>query len=205
MIPTWTYVNGEDGIYVNLFIGSDINIENVAGTNVRMVQKTEYPWEGKVRIEVYPEDETEFNINIRVPDRQTSVLYKSEPEVRGLLSMSVNGEVIEPEVINGYAFVNRKWKEGDIIEFELPMEVQVITSDNIVEANRGLIALRYGPLVFNVESVDQKNIDAAVGSTEFTAEWREDLLDGIMTIKGKWEDESTSDSNSLLYQAKQVY
>ena len=37
------------GIYVNLFIGSRINVENVAGTNVEMVQKTDYPWKGRLR------------------------------------------------------------------------------------------------------------------------------------------------------------
>ena len=55
MIPTWTYVKGEDGLYVNLFIGSTINVENVAGTDVEMVQKTDYPWSGKVAITVNPE------------------------------------------------------------------------------------------------------------------------------------------------------
>ena len=43
LIPTWTYVKSSDGIYVNLFIGSTINVEKVAGTDVEMVQKTDYP------------------------------------------------------------------------------------------------------------------------------------------------------------------
>jgi DUF1680 family protein len=42
MIPTWTYVKGKDGLYVNLFLGSTINVEKVAGTDVEMVQKTDY-------------------------------------------------------------------------------------------------------------------------------------------------------------------
>ncbi len=55
MVPTWTYVKSEDGIYVNLFIGSTIKVENVAGMDVEMVQKTNYPWDGKVLIKVNPE------------------------------------------------------------------------------------------------------------------------------------------------------
>ena len=54
MIPTWTYAKGNDGIYVNLFIGSTINVENIAGTDIEMVQKTDYPWSGKVAITVNP-------------------------------------------------------------------------------------------------------------------------------------------------------
>jgi hypothetical protein len=42
MIPTWTYGKGKDGLYVNLFLGSTINVEKVAGTDVEMVQKTDY-------------------------------------------------------------------------------------------------------------------------------------------------------------------
>ena len=190
MIPTWTYVTGDDGIYVNLFIGSDINVENVAGTDVRMVQETEYPWDGKVSVEVNPEVETDFNVYVRVPDRQTSILYKSEPEIRGLVSISVNGEKIDPKIENGYAVVNRKWKKGDRIDFEIPMGVQVISSDSKIVANSGLVALRYGPLVFSVENVDQADISGVLGNAPLTTEWREDLLDGIMTIKGNWNDES---------------
>ncbi len=54
MMPTWTYVRGEDGLYVNLFVGSTIKVEKVAGTDVDMVQKTDYPWSGKVSITVNP-------------------------------------------------------------------------------------------------------------------------------------------------------
>jgi hypothetical protein len=38
MIPTWSYVKGRDGVYVNLFIGSRVNVGKVAGTDVEMVQ-----------------------------------------------------------------------------------------------------------------------------------------------------------------------
>ncbi len=190
MVPTWTYVTGNDGIYVNLYIGSTINVENVAGTDVEMVQETDYPWDGRVSVTVNPEESKEFTVYIRVPDRHTSVLYKAVPEVNGLVSLSVNEEEISPEIEHGYAIINRQWEKGDKINFEVPMEVQVITSDDRVSANKGLIALRYGPLVFNVENIDQPDIEKPIGSEPLTAEWREDLLEGIMTIKGTWADES---------------
>src|SRR5437588_9617999 len=66
MIPTWTYLKSDEGIYVNLFIGSTINVEwhsasslsgqtgkmpfPHAGTDVQMIQKTDYPWSGNVSI-----------------------------------------------------------------------------------------------------------------------------------------------------------
>jgi hypothetical protein len=190
MIPTWTYVKGKDGIYVNLFIGSTINVERVAGTDVEMVQKTDYPWDGKVSITVNPKQAKKFSVNVRVPDRKTSVLYTSTPEVRGLKSFAVNGKAMTPKIENGYAVVTRDWKAGDRIEFEVPMEVQRIKSDEKIVTNEGLVALRYGPLIYNVERADQPSINGALGAGPLSTEWRGDLLEGVKVIKGTWADGS---------------
>ncbi len=189
MIPTWTNVKGDDGVYVNLFIGSTIKVENVAGTNIQMVQKTDYPWSGNISITVNPEESKEFTVYVRVPDRHTSDLYTAVPEVSGYKSLSVNGTPYQADVVNGYAEITRKWEAGDKIDMVLPMEVQRITSDDKVEANRGEVALRYGPLIYSVEKTDQ-DISGAIGNDPLVPEWRGDLLDGVMVIKGKWADGS---------------
>jgi DUF1680 family protein len=186
MIPTWTYVKGKDGIYVNLYIGSTINVEKVAGTDVQMVQKTDYPWNGKVAITVNPQQGKKFSVYVRVPDRKTSALYTSTPEVKGLKSLSVNGKSVPIKVENGYVAIARDWKAGDKIEFELPMEVQRIKADDHIVADRGLVALRYGPLIYNVERADQSDINQAISSKPLTAEWRDNLLEGVTVIKGSW-------------------
>lgn len=191
MIPTWTYVKDKSGIYVNLFIGSTIKVENISGTDVEMVQETDYPWEGNVDITVNPEESREFSVYVRIPDRNTSELYTASPQVSGLNNLSVNGEEIDYEESKGYAVITRKWEKGDKISFEIPLEVQVITSDEKVKANRGLVALRYGPLVFSVENTDQEGIsEKALGDKPLSTEWREDLMDGIISLKGEWEDGS---------------
>jgi hypothetical protein len=190
MVPTWTYVKSDSGIYVNLFIGSTIKVENVAGTDVEMIQKTNYPWEGKVMIEVNPEQACDFTVYVRVPDRSTSQLYTSVPHVNGLISLSVNGEPVEIKVDRGYVALSRTWNAGDRIEFEIPMKIQKITADNRIEADRGKVALRYGPLIYSVETADQPDINCSLGEAPLSTEWREDLLDGIMTINGNWADGS---------------
>jgi uncharacterized protein len=191
MIPTWTYVKGKDGIYVNLFIGSTINVEKVAGTDVEMVQKTDYPWSGKVSITVNPKKAGKFTVYVRVPNRTTSVLYTPTPEVKGLKSIAVNGSPITPKIVNGYAVVERDWKAGDKIDLVLPMEVQRIKADDKIAADRGLVALRYGPLVYNVERADNQDITQALAANaSFTTEWQKDLLGGVLVIKSKWADGS---------------
>jgi hypothetical protein len=188
MVPTWTYVRGENGLYVNMFIGSTIKVEKIAGTEVEMVQKTDYPWSGKVAMTVNPAQSKEFTLYVRIPDRTTSLLYKPVPEVSGFKSFTVNGKPVTPKIDKGYAVIRRTWKKGDKIELELPMEIQKITADERIEANRGRVALRYGPLVYNVEKADQPNIDQPIGRKPLELEWRSDLLRGVMTIKGMWAD-----------------
>jgi DUF1680 family protein len=190
MIPTWTYVTGTDGVYVNLFIGGTVNVEDVVGTDIEMVQKTDYPWSGDVSITVNPKEPKDFTLYVRVPDRTTSVLYDHTPKVSGLKSIAVNGETITPEIVDGYAQIKRTWNAGDKVDIVLPMEIQTITADERIVDNRGRVALRYGPIVYNVESVDNGSdlMNKQIGAAPLTTEWRGDLLEGVLTIKGEWAD-----------------
>ena len=188
MLPTWTYVRGDDGLYVNMFVGSTIKVEKVVGTEVEMVQKTDYPWSGDVSITVNPKVSKEFTVYVRVPNRTTSELYTPVPMVNGLRFLKVNGKLVPVQMKNGYAFIKRTWKKGDKIDLVLPMEIQVITADERIDADKGKVALRYGPLIYNVESSDGQDISQAIGSAPLKLEWKPDFLKGVMIIKGTWAD-----------------
>jgi uncharacterized protein len=189
MIPTWTYVKDDNGIYVNMFIGSKINVEKVAGTDVQMVQKTDYPWSGNISIMVNPKENRKFTVYVRIPDRKVSDLYTSVPRVRGYKSFSVNGKAVKPKIEKGYAIVTRTWAPGDHIDMELPMVPQRVTADANISADTGRMALRYGPLIYNVERADQaSDMTQAISDAPLKAEWRPELLDGVMVLDGKWAD-----------------
>jgi hypothetical protein len=120
-----------------------------------------------------------------------SELYSSTPAADGIESIEVNGESIHPEIVNGYAVIQREWKAGDKIELELPMKPQRVKCIDEVEANRGRVALKYGPLVYNIEAVDGNNMDGVLApDSELTTEWRPDLLGGVVVIQGKFADGS---------------
>ena len=184
MLPTWMYAKSPDGIYVNLFIGSTATIENVAGTDVEMVQRTEYPWSGRVSIIVNPRASRDFSLRIRVPDRNVSRLYRSTPEANGITSIRVNGSVVRPAIVKGYAVLTRSWNAGDEVELELPMTVQRVRADERIVADRGRVALRYGPLVYNIEKEDQDLGQSLAPDAPLTADWRDDLLGGVMVVRG---------------------
>jgi DUF1680 family protein len=188
-VPTWTYAKAPDGVYVNMYIGSTITVKNAGGTDVQMVQETDYPWSGKIAIVVNPAASKRFSIRLRIPNRTTSKLYTPAPEVNGIVSLSVNGEKVkQPAVENGYAIVTRNWKAGDRIELELPLKVQRITADSRIESTRGKVALRYGPLVYNIEAKDQDISKPLDANSPLTAAWRSDLLGGLTVIQGKFAD-----------------
>jgi uncharacterized protein len=173
-----------------MFVGSRINVGKVAGTEVEIVQKTEYPWRGAIAITVNPEEAKTFSIHVRIPNRTTSKLYKDSPAINGLKQISVNGQVHQPVIEKGYAVITREWKRGDRIELELPMEPQRVTADSRIKADSSMIALKYGPLVYNLETADNGKIDRKLGDEPLKAEWHPDLLGGVMVITGKWQDGS---------------
>jgi len=190
MLPTWMYLRNADSIYVNLFIGSTVTVEDVAGTDVEMVQATDYPWSGNVSITVNPVTQKSFSVKVRVPNRSVSDLYTGSPESNGITSISVNGSAITPPIAKGYAVITRNWKAGDKIYLVLPMKVQRVKASDKIAATTGRVALRYGPLLYSVESVDQDLNNILDPESILTTEWRGDLLGGVMVIKGTWANGS---------------
>lgn len=190
-LPTWMYAKDAEGIYVNLFVGSTVDVGEVAGTRVRMIQKTDYPWDGKVAITVEPETPKRFRVHVRSPNRSVSELYKRTPDANGILSIRVNGAPVQPVVRNGYVVIDRTWRAGDRIEFELPMKIQRVRAIEAIEADRGKVALQYGPLIYNIEKVDVGDLEKVLPpNAPLTTEWRGDLLGGVMVIRGTFADGS---------------
>lgn len=200
-LPSWTYLRSAGAIHVNLFLGSEARIEGVAGTTVRMVQQTDFPRSGAVRIEVHPDQAAEFTLQVRSPQKDVSELYSAQPSADGLLRISVNGEPVPNEPVKGYVAIRRKWTAGDVVELELPLVIQRVRASDRVAATRGAVALRYGPLMFCFESNDQALGQSLKSDEPLAVEWRPDLLGGVPVIRGKWAD--GSEALAIPYYARQ--
>jgi DUF1680 family protein len=174
---------------VNLYIGSTVNVD-LSGTSVQIKQTTDYPRSGHVELSIDPGAARRFALYVRVPDRGVSRLYQDFPAVRDIDSISVNGVRVEPAISDGYIRIERQWAPGDKIVMDLPMVIQRIRADDRVAADRGRVALQYGPLVYTVESVDQ-NVEAILPPTaELHAQWEPNLLRGVTAIHGTFADGS---------------
>ena len=124
------------------------------------------------------------------PNRDVSSLYRSTPDADGVTSIAVNGQAVKPAIEKGYAVISRAWKAGDKIDVALPMKVQRVRASEKIESARNKVALRYGPLIYNIEQVDQDISKALGANAPLITEWKGDLLGGVMVIKGSFADGS---------------
>lgn len=123
------YYHNDKGIYVNLFIPSEVNWKE-KGLVLR--QETAFP----------SDETTSFNISVEEP-LQTTV-YLRYPSWSGKATVFINGKKVAVKQKPGsYIALTRQWKESDRIEVTYPMQVHIETTPD--DPNRG--ALLYGPLV----------------------------------------------------------
>lgn len=189
-VPGYAYAQSDDGIWVSLYMAGEATFPLKAG-EVKLVQETKYPWDGKVRIMVEPKAAAEFAMNLRVPDWCAKA------------SVSVNGQVAaDPAMERGYIVIRRQWKAGDVVEMDMPMPIRRIQAHPNVLTNRGSVALQRGPIVFCLEAADNggKVFDLALPrDAELKAEFKTDLLGGVMTIKTKGLRYTPADWKDKLY------
>lgn len=193
-VPGYFYAASGDKVYVNLFAQGTGKLR-AGGTNIEIIQTTEYPWKGDVRVEVKPGKAADFTLAVRIPgwaqNRPVpSDLYTYTEAADGAPALKLNGEPLELKVEKGYALVSRTWRAGDVVELSLPMPVRRVAAHEAVEEDRGRVAVERGPLVYCAEWPDNggrvSNLVLA-DSTALTAETRSDLLNGVVVIKGEAE------------------
>ena len=186
----YIYAKSDDAIWINLFVGSNSIIPLGKG-KVTVSQETNYPWDGKILIKVSPDRKSKYKVNIRIPGwlQGTPVpgdTYKYMQPVANSFQLTVNGKQHPFIVQNGYAVINREWKKDDSINLELPMEVRKIVASNKVKENIGKVALERGPLVYCIEHPDNDGKVMNIilpDNAASTAQYRSDLLEGVVTIQ----------------------
>lgn len=171
-IGSYIYARRPGELYVNQFIDSRVELED--GVAVRMT--TDYPWNGRVEIEVEKCAEP-FGLNIRKPGWCAS------------WTLSVNGEPRPLQADDGY--LRLSVRPGDRLTLDMDMAVRRVYADPRVAEDRGRVAVMRGPVVFCAEEVDNPGIpteyfhaDAALSrEAVLTERFREDLFGGVPTIE----------------------
>ena len=190
-LGAYVYGQSETDLAVHLYVQGSAEL-SVAGQAVTLTQTTESPWDGRVSLQVAPERAASFRLRLRLP------AWCKSPTV------ALNGEALTLIVERGYAVLEREWRPGDTVMLDLPMTPQRVYADPRVQANRGRVALRRGPIVYCLESADNgPDLDALTlpREAEITAQFEPDLLGGVVVLRGTARRPS-SDTKSVLYRTE---
>ena len=192
-IGGYFYSVGANEIAVHLYGGAKTTLQ-LGETTVHLTETSDFPWSGKVKIKVEPEQAARFALRLRIPawGRQGA-------------TVSVNGTPVDvtANTIKGYLSIDRIWDKGDIVEMDLPMDARRIYAHPKVKADSGKVALARGPLVYCAEEID--NTAAPIAhmrlprSASIKAEKRPDLLGGMTVLVADAKALSESGWENALY------
>lgn len=187
----YVYSQTESDAYVHLYVQGTGELR-LGDQKVLLRQKTDYPWDGRIKISVEPEQATVFGLNLRIPgwSRKAEIL--------------VNGESIDVNANSkkGYSRIEREWKSGDTVEIAFPMPIERIVANPAVREDIGHVALQRGPIIYCLEKVDHDvPLHQIVLPTEadLKVEFDEELLGGVAVITGEAKTLDASDWNDELY------
>lgn len=191
-IPGYVYAQKADSIYVNLFVSSNATVQ-VHGKPVNIVQQNNYPWDGALTFTVSPKKSDAFSVLVRIPgwtlnEAIPSDLYTFSQHIPARNIISINGQRINCDVVNGYAIIKRTWKKGDVLKVDLPMEVRRVVANEKVKDDQGKVALQRGPLMYCAEWVDNNGRAANIllpADATFQASFRPDLLNGVEVLQSE--------------------
>jgi DUF1680 family protein len=177
----YLYSKNDKGLWIHHYGGNVFDGELADGRKLKLTQKTNYPWDGKVRITIDAvESGDEFSILLRIPAWAKS----------SSLKINQNHTNIFRYTPSSYTSITRKWTAGDVIELNLPMPVKMITADPLIEQTRNQVAVMRGPLVYCLESVDVPEgirfEDICLpANTKWKTQYKPDLLGGVTVLKTK--------------------
>jgi len=133
-----------DSFALHLYSEGAINATLSSGVKVGLKISTEYPKNGAMKIAVT--ENGKYTLQLRVPE-----WCKDH-------SLSVNGTASSEKAdFLGYINISQDWASGDVIDFDLKMTAEFLKPHPRIDAARGCVSLRKGPVIFAIEQADVKD------------------------------------------------
>ncbi len=160
-LGSYIYATTDRSIYVNLFVGSSTNL-SLANGSVNVKMATNYPWDGKINLQIDPVKKSFFGLYLRIPGwmqgkTYTNGLYEYDNFKANNYTIKVNGKEVVTKVESGYLVIEREWKMGDQVTYDLPMQVNRLVSSADLKFDNNRVAIQRGPIVYCVEGADNDN------------------------------------------------
>lgn len=111
-LPAHIVMNSEKGIQVNYYIPGVYEGAGPKGAPISLIQETNYPETGTIRLSLKTVKPESFVLSFRIPEWSKATTVK------------VNGRPITP-VVTGLMEIDRIWASGDVVELVLDMRGRV--------------------------------------------------------------------------------
>lgn len=149
-VSNYAYNFSKEGLYVNLYGSNNLSSTTLSGEKIEIEQQTHYPWDGKVILKIVKAPKDVYAFLLRIPGWSQGT------------TISLNGKKINEAITSGsYQKIAQKWKKGDVIELNIPMPVELMQANPLVEEVKNQVAVKRGPIVYCLES-DQLPENASI-------------------------------------------
>jgi len=130
------YATPDNGLAAVFFCASEVTAKAGNGINVKISEKTHYPFEEKIEFIINPDTSVAFPLYLRIPG------WCNNPELK------INGKkIILKARPLAYIKIERIFSKDDRITLTLPMSLRV----KKWEKNKNSISVNYGPLTFSLK------------------------------------------------------
>ena len=150
----------DNGIAAMMYNSSEViaKVGDRKGKSVTLKQTTHYPFDENIKIEISASSPVSFPLYLRIPRWCADA------------TVMINGKAVEvTPTASSYIRLENKWKDGDVVELNLPMHLSM---RSWVE-NKNSVSLDYGPLTFSlkIDEYYQKinSKESAIGDSKWQA------------------------------------
>jgi len=142
----YAYMISDDSVYAGMYGANTAKFHLNNGAAFTIVQKTEYPWDGRIVMEFQDvEADVPIAVKLRIPGWAAGG------------SVTVNGEKIadlDKSHASSYYTVDLAKLDGARIELLLEMPVRLTVAHSYLEETVNQVAVERGPLVYCLETPD---------------------------------------------------
>lgn len=140
-ITEWAVLNDDENLYLNYYGASNAETKTPGGNAIKILQETDYPRSGAVKITLQVNESEQFKLNLRIPSWSAATAIK------------VNGKTLGDILPGDYYAINRRWKTGDVIEINFDMSIHFwVGEDDFSDKT----SVYYGPVLLAMDSVSTK-------------------------------------------------
>lgn len=182
-VSGYVYAHRGDSVYVNLYMQNSALVP-VKDGNIRLSQTTEYPWKGDINVTIDSiGSNSDLTLMLRLPGWANgkpvpSDLYSYVDGKAADIKLYVNGKETAYTLDKGYMAVSRTWAVGDKVRFSLPMDIHRTVANDNVAADKGLVELERGPIVYCLEWPDNDSDFSSLyvsDNDSVSTEWSSEL------------------------------